>query len=126
MSINFDIEPKQLINGDEFLINQALFNVLENAIDFSPKGSEIKVELLSVGKNVEVIISDEGPGVPEFAIDKIFNKFFSLARPNSNKKSTGLGLSFVKEVCRIHEAQIKVENKNSIKTGLCVTLLFSK
>ena len=55
-------------------------------------------------------IIDEGPGIPDYALEKIFNKFFSLNRPDTDKKSTGLGLNFVREVAELHDGKINIEN----------------
>ena len=59
----------------------------------------------------QFIVDDHGSGIPDYAIDKIFDKFFSLQRPDSGKKSTGLGLNFVKEVVILHKGDITLENR---------------
>jgi signal transduction histidine kinase len=51
-----------------------------------------------------------GPGIPEYAEEKLFEKFFSLPRPDTGKKSTGLGLNFVREVAALHGGEIRLEN----------------
>ena len=55
-------------------------------------------------------MQDQGPGIPEYAQDKVFEKFYSLARPHSSKKSTGLGLSFVREIASLHQGRIELGN----------------
>ena len=55
-------------------------------------------------------IRDHGPGIPEFADAKVFEKFFSLARPHSKRKSTGLGLAFVKEIAELHHGRVTLRN----------------
>jgi two-component system sensor histidine kinase CreC len=59
---------------------------------------------------IRLSIADSGPGIPDYAKDKIFEKFFSLQRPDTGKKSTGLGLNFVKEVAELHFGSISLEN----------------
>jgi len=54
---------------------------------------------------------DEGPGIPEYAQGRIFERFYSLARPGTGKKSTGLGLNFVHEVAQLHDGTIRVTNR---------------
>ncbi len=54
---------------------------------------------------------DQGPGIPEFAEGKVFEKFYSLARPATAKKSTGLGLSFVKEIAELHRGRATLKNQ---------------
>jgi len=99
-----------LIKGDFFLLNQAVANLIQNAVDFSPENSRLKVIAEMDDSNLTLTIADEGPGIPDYAIEKIFNKFFSLKRPDTDKKSTGLGLSFVKEVAELHNGKVSVEN----------------
>jgi two-component system sensor histidine kinase CreC len=57
------------------------------------------------------MIEDRGPGIPDYARDKVFDKFFSLQRPDSGKKSTGLGLNFVREVTILHNGTVALENR---------------
>ena len=63
------------------------------------------------GDRVHISVTDNGPGIPDFALDRIFDRFYSLARPDTGRKSTGLGLNFVREVARSHGGTIRVENR---------------
>jgi two-component system sensor histidine kinase CreC len=78
-------------------------------------------------EDTELIFSveDDGAGVPEFAIPKVFNKFFSLQRPDSGEKSTGLGLNFVQEVATLHGGEIVLENRdpNGVRASLTLPIL---
>ena len=66
---------------------------------------------LQVRRNsVELTVRDQGPGVPDYAEHKVFEKFYSLARPHSNKKSTGLGLAFVKEIAELPRGRASLRN----------------
>jgi two-component system, OmpR family, sensor histidine kinase CreC len=97
------------IQGDSFLLRQALLNLVQNAIEFSPEGERIEVTVTVSGEAVEIDIRDHGPGIPEFARGRIFERFYSLKRPDSGKKSSGLGLSLVKEIVDLHQASVCVE-----------------
>ena len=57
-----------------------------------------------------VEVEDQGPGVPDYAISKVFDRFYSLERPGTNRKSTGLGLSLVREVAELHGGSATLEN----------------
>lgn len=105
-----DIDENLMVSGDSFLLFQAVSNLLSNAIDFSPRSGQIKITATSIADRVQVTITDEGPGIPDFAKEKVFNKFFSLQRPDTGKKSTGLGLNFVKEVAVLHGGDVRLEN----------------
>jgi two-component system sensor histidine kinase CreC len=109
-----------MIQGDSFLLHQALANLIQNAIDFSPVNSQIKLLVQAQDRKLNIIVEDNGSGIPDFAITKIFDKFFSLQRPDSGEKSTGLGLNFVKEVAILHNGDITLENRP--QKGVCATL----
>jgi len=98
------------VDGDALLLQRAVGNLLDNALDFSPDGGLIEVDLRTAGRRVEVSVRDRGPGIPEYADDKVFEKFYSLARPHSQRKSTGLGLPFVREIAELHSGRITLRN----------------
>jgi two-component system, OmpR family, sensor histidine kinase CreC len=98
------------VDGDLFLLRRALANLIDNAIDFSPSGATVTLAWRRRGRSVDLTVQDAGPGIPEYAEDKVFEKFYSLARPHSRKKSTGLGLSFVKEIAELHHGRATLAN----------------
>jgi len=104
------IQDDIIVNGDSFLLHQAISNLVQNAIDFSPEHSQIILTGQSRDKRIILTVDDDGPGIPDYAKDKIFDRFFSLRRPESDKKSTGLGLNFVKEVMTLHGGEINLKN----------------
>jgi two-component system sensor histidine kinase CreC len=95
-----------LVQGDPFLIEQCIRNLLQNAIDFSPYGSTVKIEIEHLDTQIRIDVIDEGPGIPEFARPKIFEKFFSMERADSKRRGTGLGLNLVKEVMHLHRGSV--------------------
>jgi two-component system sensor histidine kinase CreC len=109
-----------VVVGDAFLLQRALANLIDNALDFSPPGGRVDVELVVHARSVDVVVRDAGPGIPEYAEDKVFEKFYSLARPATAKKSTGLGLSFVKEIAELHRGRVTL--KNGVGGGAVATL----
>ncbi|MGR9045400.1 MAG: two-component system sensor histidine kinase CreC [Gammaproteobacteria bacterium] len=96
------------ILGERFLIKQALFNVVENAVDFSPSGGQVKIAVDNDKDHCIITVRDQGPGIPEYARERIFERFYSLPRPNSNARGSGLGLSFVKEVLELHQGSVSL------------------
>ena len=110
LELETDIQPGLQLEGDEFLLSQAVGNLLANAIDFSPRGSSISLSASRAGHEAVIRVRDRGEGVPEFAKAKVFDKFFSLSRPDSGKKSTGLGLPFVAEVVALHGGGIALHD----------------
>jgi two-component system sensor histidine kinase CreC len=99
-----------VVEGDAFLLRRAITNLVDNALDFAPARSTVEIALAIKPRTLEVRVRDHGPGIPDYATDKVFEKFYSLARPHSKKKSTGLGLSFVKEIAELHRARATLGN----------------
>ena len=103
-----------LLQVDSFLLGQAIYNLLENALDFSQDNSKITVSITESISQVSIAIHDAGSGIPDYAQTKIFDKFYSLPRPkhtpNAGQKSTGLGLNFVQEVVKLHGGDVTLNN----------------
>ena len=103
--------PLLAVEGDPFLLRQALGNLLDNAIAFSPEGTEIDIVAERDGDTVDIVVRDRGPGVPDYAQERIFERFYSLARPGTGLRSSGLGLPFVREVARLHGGSVGLRNR---------------
>ncbi|HXU44092.1 MAG TPA: two-component system sensor histidine kinase CreC [Thermoanaerobaculia bacterium] len=99
------------LTGNPFLLHQALENLVQNAIEWSPPGGAVAVTATAGPERVAIAVTDDGPGIPDYALDRIFDRFYSLARPDTGRKSTGLGLNFVREVARAHGGKIRVTNR---------------
>jgi two-component system sensor histidine kinase CreC len=96
------------VQGERFLIRQALFNVIENAIDFSPAEGQITINSYAETGWIAVSIRDQGIGIPDYAKERIFERFYSLPRPGNRGRSSGLGLNFVKEVMELHHGFVEL------------------
>ena len=116
MSLKLEVPAGLVMEGDKLLLRQAVGNLVSNALDFSPEGSVIELSAGKADDRFFITVRDLGDGIPEFAMDKIFEKFFSLSRPpggeHGGKKSTGLGLPFVREVMSLHGGEVRLENKS--------------
>ncbi|MCU7916548.1 MAG: two-component system sensor histidine kinase CreC [Candidatus Thiodiazotropha sp. (ex Gloverina cf. vestifex)] len=111
--LRFEYEScdEAVVTGERFLLQQALGNLIDNAIDFSPRDGTIFLRCQVRDKIWSCSICDQGPGVPDYAVDKVFERFYSLPRPGGGRRSSGLGLSFVQEVAQLHGGQILLENR---------------
>ena len=105
-----DVDPQFTVSGDRFLLQRALANFVLNAIEFSPREATVTVDAHDVGGRIELTVRDHGPGLPAFAEDRIFEKFFSLPRPDTGRRGTGLGLAFVREVATLHGGGARLAN----------------
>ncbi len=101
--------PCPPIKGDPFLLQQAVDNLLKNAIEFSPEGGQVGVRLECGQGQVRISVDDQGPGIPDFAKPRVFERFYSLARPDG-RKGTGLGLSFVREIAALHHGSVGIRD----------------
>jgi two-component system, OmpR family, sensor histidine kinase CreC len=110
LTVEVKVPEAAVVSGDSLLLHLAVSNLLQNAIDFSPAGGRISVTSNRVDQRVEICVDDEGPGIPEFAKSRLFEKFFSLERPDTGRKSTGLGLNFVNEVVALHGGSAEIGN----------------
>jgi len=104
------------VTGERFLVRQALLNLLDNAIDFTPAGRMLRIEsaagpVVNDARTLAVIVRNEGDPIPDYALPRVTERFYSLARPGTGRKSTGLGLNFVQEVGQLHGGQFHIANE---------------
>ncbi len=125
VTLQRDLDEKLVIQGDPWLIELALSNLIQNAIDFAPHGSAIIARGYRFDAKVVIEIEDRGPGIPDYARERVFERFYSLPRPDTGKKSTGLGLCFVKEVAQLHEGSVELTNLESGPGAKAMLLLES-
>lgn len=109
--VDCQLPAQALVQGDAFLLRQALSNLLDNAIAFSPAGARVVLSVQRQDEGWQVAVADQGPGVPDYALERVFERFYSLARPHSGQRSSGLGLPFVAEVARLHGGRAQLQNR---------------
>lgn len=98
------------LTGDGLLLSQAITNLIDNALDFTPTGGDVIVSGERQDNDYLITVEDSGSGIPDYAQKKIFDRFYSLPRADG-RKSTGLGLNFVREVAAIHQGRICLDNR---------------
>ncbi|MFW1786521.1 ATP-binding protein, partial [Acinetobacter nosocomialis] len=93
--------------ADRFWIQQTLANILDNALDFSADSAKILIRLhRQIHQQIELQVFNEGEWIPDYALTQVFDTYFSLPRPISQQRSSGIGLSIVKQVIEQHHGQI--------------------
>ncbi len=119
VSCSIDIDDKITILGDAFLLKQALFNLMDNAFDFVYLSGDIEWQAKLTDQEVRLSIFNAGPHIPRYAMPRLTERFYSLARENG-VKSTGLGLNFIEQVSKLHKGTLLIEN---VDNGVKVTLM---
>lgn len=99
------------VSGDGYLLRQLLTNLVDNALAFSPRGGAVAIGVRRDGSNVRLEVADQGPGVPDYARERVFERFYSLPRPDGGTRSSGLGLNFVAEVAQLHGGHVRLDNR---------------
>ena len=100
------------LEGDPLMLRIALRNVLNNAFDFSPGGGRVGITLASEGRGgLRLVVTDEGPGIPDYAEARIFDRFYSLKNEVTGRKGSGIGLSFVKATMDLHGGTATLTNR---------------
>ncbi len=111
LSIHAGAEPGLALTGDAFLLRQALDSLLENAASFAPAGSRLELLARRDGEDVLLEVGDRGPGLPDYALARAFERFYSLPRPDGGQRGSGLGLCFVAEVAALHGGSATLANR---------------
>jgi two-component system sensor histidine kinase KdpD len=110
-----------LFNLHGALIEQAIFNVLENAVRFTPSGEPIRIEVSVDGDDLNIDITDSGPGIPAEHWPRIFDMFFTLSRGDQQTGGTGLGLAICQSVLGAHGGEAYVLS-SAPDRGSCIRL----
>ena len=101
-----------IVRGDYRRIYQVMLNLLSNAIKYTKKGGQAKVKLKEIGAKIRIIVEDNGRGIPQEDVNRIFERFYRVEKSRSREKGgTGLGLSIVKHILEGHNAEIMIESE---------------
>lgn len=123
IKISTDIKNNILFKGDYTKIQQILFNLLGNALKFSPENSEIRIEAEFKSSKIIIKIKDQGIGIDKKYHKKIFNKFFQIENSlTKTESSTGLGLTITKEFVKLHNGKINVESETGEGTNFIIEI----
>ena len=119
-----DLAPElPLLRVHPALIEQALFNILENAAKFSPVGGKVLARVHAAGDQLVIEISDSGPGIPEAERARIFDMFYSVARGDRDSRGSGLGLTIVRGMIGAHAGKVTAQaGPGGVGTTILVTL----
>ena len=99
------------VQGDPFLLRRMLANLVDNAIDFSQGEGVVELRLQADADALSIEVADRGPGIPDYALERVFERFYSLPRPDGGTRSSGLGLNFVAEIAKLHGGHARLANR---------------
>ncbi len=122
MQFSANIADNPVFYCNRHLIGQAVTNLLDNAIKYSPVTGKISIELTGNNDEFEIAVSDNGPGIPAEERERVFERFVRLENER-NSPGNGLGLSLVQAVVRIHKATLTLDDN---EPGLIVRLRFTR
>ncbi|MFY0599707.1 MAG: hypothetical protein JXR03_08540 [Cyclobacteriaceae bacterium] len=123
---SLEVKEKNLeVFADEEAIYEAIVNLLDNAIKYSPDTKEISISLKAKDESIDIEVRDKGLGIPQEKLEDIFDKFYRVTQGDLyTVKGTGLGLSIVKHIVNAHNGSIKVTSE--VGKGSCFILTFSR
>ncbi|MGH6749127.1 MAG: stimulus-sensing domain-containing protein [Methyloceanibacter sp.] len=105
------------VTGHDSRLSQVIVNLLENAISFSPRGGRIAVVTRRIGTEIQIAVEDEGPGIPEENLERIFERFYT-DRPQENfGQNSGLGLNISRQIVVAHGGRLWAENRPAAGLG---------
>jgi signal transduction histidine kinase len=122
IQLNCRAAPDCVVHGDRNLVFQALTNLLDNAIKYTPAGGEVDVALEIRDGLAAISVTDTGPGIPPERHEQVVQRFYRLDESRS-APGAGLGLSLVKAIAQRHDAALELEDR---QPGLAVTLSFPR
>ena len=122
----FDESQKIMTVFDRDGIEQVLMNVLSNAIKYTQEGGRIDIDAMQIGKDAQLIVADNGIGIPEKELSRVFERFFRVDKARSRAMGgTGLGLAISKQIVEEHNGSIEIESKEGKGTKVTITLPLS-
>ena len=110
VDLGFELEAAP-VQGDTLLLREALANLVHNAIEYSHRGGRVTVRTGQRDGKSFAEVEDDGPGIPDYAQPRVFERFFSLPRPDTGKKSSGIGLALVREIAALHRGSVTLQNR---------------
>ena len=103
--------PDYLVNGFDSRLGQVINNLIDNARSFSPKGGQVRVTLRHLGEMIELMVDDDGPGIPSDAFERIFERFYTDRPEQGFGQNSGLGLSISRQIIEAHHGRIFARNR---------------
>ncbi len=112
VSVEFSCNQETIVEVNSSLLEQAVINLVDNAVKYSGRGTKVRVTCTKEEKEVRIAVSDEGPGIESEHLPRIFERFYRVDKARSRKMGgTGLGLAIVKHIMNVHNGNASVESR---------------
>lgn len=124
-TLSFEVEEECEMMADAGKLEQVSYNLIGNAIKYTPEDGEIRIRLTRSGRNAVLTVTDNGVGIPEEDLPHIFDRFYRVDKARTrtgDEGGTGLGLSIVRQIVRLHAGTVTVDSKLGSGTVFTVTL----
>ena len=111
------------VNGDRERIEQVITNIVSNAVKYTPDGGKIDMTVGTSGRNVFVRVTDNGIGIPEKDLPRLFDRFYRVDKARSRESGgTGLGLSIAQEILNQHKGSLEISSEYGKGTSVLITM----
>ncbi len=118
------LDPRaDAVMGDPQRLQQAVWNILSNAIKFTPKGGKVQVRLERINSHLEIVVADNGRGIDHRELENVFDRFWQAAGPHSTERGMGLGLSIVRHIVNLHGGTVSAHSDGPGKGSVFIIRL---
>jgi signal transduction histidine kinase len=122
LNVEFPEIPNTLIKADIGLLNRALTNLIDNAIQHTSEGGKVTIRSIQKGKDIVLEVSDTGNGIPEADLPFIFDRFYQADKSRSDKHGAGLGLAIAQKIFHLHGAKVFVNSEENRGTTFRIAI----
>ena len=112
----------QTVEADPAKLHDIVRNLVENAVNYCPEGTEVRITATRADDAIEIIVADSGPGIPPDDLDRVFERFYRVDKSRSRPGGTGLGLSIVKHLASLHGGTARAGNASDGGARFTITL----
>jgi two-component system phosphate regulon sensor histidine kinase PhoR len=125
ISLTVELPEQERIIGNASLVEQALVNLIDNAIKYSDNGDKVSIRCETADDMCRVMVADSGPGIDKAHLSRLFERFYRIDQGRSRQMGgTGLGLAIVKHIAQLHGGRIEVES--TVGEGSTFSLYFKR
>lgn len=116
-------EPSAMILGDSKRLKEMLYNLIDNALLYTPRGGKVTVNVKREAGEIVLSVDDNGPGIPKEEREKVFERFHRIM--GTGQEGSGLGLAIVMEIAQLHQANVEISDE-PMKKGLNIQVSFTE